>query len=69
MSIIWTEGFVALKEHNDKFTFESLGFLALLNVLSCICFVLYYYSYTIDTNLQLPPSNYFYLILQIRLSY
>ena len=56
MSIIWLEPFVSTTFESNIFTFQSLNIVIYLNIISCLCFIVYCFLYKLDTNMQKPPS-------------
>ncbi len=63
MSIIWLESFYDNQNGSNIFLFQSLNIVLYLNMISCICFVIYCLLYNMDPYMQKPPSN-IYLIFR-----
>ncbi len=63
MSILWIEPFTFFKPESNIFYFQGLNIIIYLNMVSCICFVIYSMLYNMDKNMQKPPSN--FILIQI----
>ena len=59
MSILWLEPFTFFKPDSNMFYFESVDIVIYLNMVSCICFVIYSMLYNMDQYMQRPPSKIF----------
>ena len=57
MSIVWLEPFTFFKEDSNIFYFQSLNIIIYLNMISCICFIVYSMLYNMDKFMQKPPST------------
>ena len=57
MSILWLEPFTFFKQDSNIFYFQNLNIIIYLNMISCICFVVYSMLYNMDKNMQRPPSK------------
>ena len=59
MSIIWLESFFDHRDDTNIFAFQSLNIVIYLNMISCLCFVIYCMLHSSDKNMQKPPSKYY----------